>query len=110
MSLSLNRSLWIASGLALAFSCGTTCDAAEVHPVPTAAPTAHRAPVPRLQGHGSPAQASPYAAPYAGNWNHAQQAPAFRWGWFGAEQYAPVARNHRSYYGQTMRWSKRRAY
>lgn len=51
-----------------------------------------------------------YAAPYAGQINHAHTAPSFRWGWFGAEHFYPSVQWHRGYYGEKYRWSKQRRY
>ncbi len=48
----------------------------------------------------------PFAAPYAGNPNHAHFAPQFQWGWFGAEHYCPGPRWHRDYTGRAMRWDR----
>lgn len=51
-----------------------------------------------------------YAAPYAGQINHAHTAPSYRWGWFGAEHFYPSVQWHRGYYGNKLRWSKQRRY
>lgn len=48
------------------------------------------------------AEAAPFATPY----NHGIQAPAFRWGWFGAEHFYPSHRAHRDTTGDVMRWSR----
>ncbi|MEN1682143.1 MAG: hypothetical protein AAGJ46_21405 [Planctomycetota bacterium] len=47
------------------------------------------------------------SAPYAGMPNYAHTAPAFRWGWFGAESFTPPVRWHRGYYGDHYRWNRR---
>lgn len=48
--------------------------------------------------------------PYAGYTNHAHLAPAFRWGWFGAERHNPQVSWHRDYNGEVVRWSRQRRY
>lgn len=60
-------------------------------------------------------QPSPHAAgvavagaPYAGWPNHAHARTPTRWGYFGAETFAPAARWHRGYYGQHYRWTRYR--
>ncbi|TWT88401.1 hypothetical protein Mal64_18820 [Pseudobythopirellula maris] len=84
-------------------------------PAPLASRRAHR-----LQSHAmtepqpypspestTPAELTP--APYAGVVNHAH-APAFRWGYFGAERHAPSVHWHRDYNDDIVRWSTRPRY
>lgn len=47
------------------------------------------------------------SAPYAGRHNHANSTPQFRWGWFGAERFAPPVKYHRGYYREIYRWNRK---
>jgi len=59
---------------------------------------------------GVPSDPYAIATPYAGCVNHAHAAPAFRWGWFGAERHYPNVQWRRDYNNELMRWSLHRGY
>jgi len=54
------------------------------------------------------APCAPAAAPY--RYGFSAPAPAYHWGWFGAERYEPRVVWHRGYYGDRVHWAEWSAY